>query len=379
MNKIKKLEVIFNEKKVGTLALLNKNKIDLLAFRYDDEWIKNGFSISPFSLPLENKVFIPKIDPFNGMFGVFSDSLPDGWGKLLVDRTLKKNNINPFEITSLDRLAIVGNSGMGGLEYIPQYDFEIKSEIKDLDELALSCKKILNTEYSENLDELFLLGGSSGGARPKILTNINGEDWIIKFPSKFDNDNIGKQEYDYSLCAKKCGIFMPETKLFPSKNCSGFFGVKRFDREKNSENKIKKIHMVSVSGLLETSHRIPNLDYDILMKLTLKLTNDFEEVKKMYRLMCFNIFAHNRDDHSKNFSFLYNEVKRKWELSPAYDLTYSNSIGGEHATTIAGNGKNPTIKDILKVAENIGLKKDESEKIALEIKKIVENDLKEYL
>ena len=379
MNKIKKLEVIFNEKKVGTLALLNKNKIDLLAFQYDDEWIKNGFSISPFSLPLEDKVFIPKIDPFNGMFGVFSDSLPDGWGKLLVDRTLKKNNINPFEITSLDRLAIVGNSGMGGLEYIPQYDFEIKSEIKDLDELALSCKKILNTEYSENLDELFLLGGSSGGARPKILTNINGEDWIIKFPSKFDNDNIGKQEYDYSLCAKKCGIFMPETKLFPSKNCSGFFGVKRFDREKNSENKIKKIHMVSVSGLLETSHRIPNLDYDILMKLTLKLTNDFEEVKKMYRLMCFNIFAHNRDDHSKNFSFLYNEVKRKWELSPAYDLTYSNSIGGEHATTIAGNGKNPTIKDILKVAENIGLKKDESEKIALEIKKIVENDLKEYL
>ena len=379
MNKIKKLEVIFNEKKVGTLALLNKNKIYLLAFQYDDEWIKNGFSISPFSLPLENKVFIPKIDPFNGMFGVFSDSLPDGWGKLLVDRTFKKNNINPFEITSLDRLAIVGNSGMGGLEYIPQYDFEIKSEIKDLDELALSCKKILNTEYSENLDELFLLGGSSGGARPKILTNINGEDWIIKFPSKFDNDNIGKQEYDYSLCAKKCGIFMPETKLFPSKNCSGFFGVKRFDREKNSENKIKKIHMVSVSGLLETSHRIPNLDYDILMKLTLKLTNDFEEVKKMYRLMCFNIFAHNRDDHSKNFSFLYNEVKRKWELSPAYDLTYSNSIGGEHATTVAGNGKNPTIKEILKVAENIGLKKDESEKIALEIKKIVENDLKEYL
>lgn len=379
MNKIKKLEVIFNEKKVGTLALLNKSKIDLLAFQYDDEWIKNGFSISPFSLPLENKVFIPKIDPFNGMFGVFSDSLPDGWGKLLVDRTLKKNNINPFEITSLDRLAIVGNSGMGGLEYIPQYDFEIKSEIKDLDELALSCKKILNTEYSENLDELFLLGGSSGGARPKILTNINGEDWIIKFPSKFDNDNIGKQEYDYSLCAKKCGIFMPETKLFPSKNCSGFFGVKRFDREKNSKNEIKKIHMVSVSGLLETSHRIPNLDYDILMKLTLKLTNDFEEVKKMYRLMCFNIFAHNRDDHSKNFSFLYNEIKRKWELSPAYDLTYSNSIGGEHATTIAGNGKNPTIKDILKVAENIGLKKDESEKIALEIKKIVENDLKEYL
>ena len=90
--------------------------------------------------------------------------------------------------------------------------------------------------------------------------------------------------------------------------------------------------MVSTSGLLETSHRIPNLDYDILMQLTLQLTKSMEECEKLYRLMCFNVYAHNRDDHSKNFTYLYDEDECSWKLSPAYDLTYSNSIGGEHAT-----------------------------------------------
>ena len=99
--------------------------------------------------------------------------------------------------------------------------------------------------------------------------------------------------------------------------------------------------MVSVSGLLETSHRYPNLDYNQLMKLTQILTKDIREVKKLYDLMCFNVYAHNRDDHSKNFSFLYNEEDDRWILSPAYDLTYSNSQGGEHATTVNGEGRSP--------------------------------------
>ncbi len=143
----------------------------------------------------------------------------------------------------------------------------------------------------------FSKGGSSGSARPKVLTRVKNEDWIIKFPS-YDDENIGKQEYDYALCARECGIDIEEVKLFPSKNCPGYFGTKRFDRKNG-----KKVHMMSASGLLETSHRIPNLDYDILMKLTLKLTGSMEECEKLYRLMCFNVFAHNRDDHSKNFSF----------------------------------------------------------------------------
>ena len=137
--------------------------------------------------------------------------------------------------------------------------------------------------------------------------------------------------------------------------------------------------MISVSGLLETSHRIPNLDYNDLMQLTLNLTKSFEEVEKLFRLMCFNVFSHNRDDHSKNFSFIYNEDLNKWELSPAYDLTYSYSINGEHATTINGNGVNPSLNDILKVAEKIGLDKKKAEKIAIEIREIVKKELEIFL
>ena len=355
-------------------------KNNIVAFEYDSNWITNGFSISPFSLPLKKQVFIPRIDPFDGLYGVFSDSLPDGWGRLLVDRMLNSQNINPREISQIDRLAIVGETGMGALSYKPEYNLlEDKDYQEDYDNLALSCKKILNTEYSADLDKLFKLGGSSGGARPKILTKIDNEDWIIKFPSSLDESNIGKLEYLYSVCAKKCKIDIPETKLFPSKISSGYFGIKRFDRKKLSTGAIRKLHMISVSGLLETSHRIPNLDYNDLMQLTLNLTKSFEEVEKLFRLMCFNVFSHNRDDHSKNFSFIYNEDLNKWELSPAYDLTYSYSINGEHATTINGNGVNPDLNDILKVAEKIGLDKKKAEKIAIEIKEIVKKELEIFL
>ena len=377
MNKIKSLQVFYNEKKVGTLALMKNN---IVAFEYDSNWITNGFSISPFSLPLKKQVFIPRIDPFDGLYGVFSDSLPDGWGRLLVDRMLNSQNINPREISQIDRLAIVGETGMGALSYKPEYNLlEDKDYQEDYDNLALSCKKILNTEYSADLDKLFKLGGSSGGARPKILTKIDNEDWIIKFPSSLDDSNIGKLEYLYSVCAKKCKIDIPETKLFPSKISSGYFGIKRFDRKKLSTGAIRKLHMISVSGLLETSHRIPNLDYNDLMQLTVNLTKSFEEVEKLFRLMCFNVFSHNRDDHSKNFSFIYNEDLNKWELSPAYDLTYSYSINGEHATTINGNGVNPGLNDILKVAEKIGLDKKKAEKIAIEIRETVRKDLEIFL
>ena len=171
---------------------------------------------------------------------------------------------------------------------------------------------------------------------------------------------------------------MAETRLFSSEKCNGYFGTKRFDHIKtNGFN--EKIHMISAAALLETSHRIPNLDYDILMKLTLQLTNDLSECEKLFRLMCFNIFAHNRDDHSKNFSYLYIEKEKRWVLSPAYDLTYSNSIGGEHATTVHGNGRNPGISDILEVAKGIGLQPGKAKRTAIQIQECVEENLSKYL
>lgn len=365
MDKYKYLKVFYNDILVGTLA---KTPERVVAFEYDLDWLNNGFSISPFSLPLIKKVFIPKYEPFDGLFGVFNDSLPDGWGRLLVDRLFLKNKINPVEIDNLNRLAVVQESGMGALTYKPEHRFQTENDVSNLDILAQECSKILESQNSDNLDELFQLGGSSGGARPKILTSIDNEDWIIKFPSSIDPKNIGEKEYQYSLCAKDCGINMTETKLLPSEICSGYFGIKRFDRKNG-----KKVHMVSASGLLETSHRLPNLDYNLLMKLTLELTRNYEDIEQLFRLMCFNVFAHNRDDHSKNFSFLYDDNKKEWHLSPAYDLTYSFSFNGEHATTINGEGKNPNLDDILAVAKNIGLNEKSAKNIALDIQEKCKN------
>lgn len=373
MIEVDRIKVLFNGRKVGTMV---PHKRYLAAFAYDKEWLIDGFSISPFSLPLKPGVFIPKIDPFDGVFGVFADSMPDGWGRLLVDRFLLEQGVNPQEVGNLTRLAIVGSAGMGGLTYEPEYLENSNLDLSfDLDKLAMQCAKLLETDSFENLDELFRLGGSSGGARPKILTTIKGEDWMIKFPNSQDSKNIGEEEYRYSLCAKKCGIQMEETRLFPSNICNGYFGTKRFDRYETKDKKMRRRHMISVSGLLETSHRIPNLDYEILMKLTLELTKDYKEVEKMFRLMCFNVFAHNRDDHAKNFSYLYHEEEKRWYCAPAYDLTYSYSLGGEHATTVHGNGKNPGKKELLAIAKEIGM----SEKEAVNIVEQIQENVKQML
>ena len=190
------LKVQYKGQNVGLLALTNDKKV---AFSYDEEWLEKGFSISPFSLPLENKVFIPSNYHFEGLFGIFADSLPDAWGRLLLDRMLQAHGLGS-DVTVLDRLALVGKHGMGALEYEPNYELGEQKETDDLDYLSEQCQKILTTEYADDLDMLYQMGGSSGGARPKVLATIEGKDWIIKFPAYFDTMNTGAMEYDYSSC-----------------------------------------------------------------------------------------------------------------------------------------------------------------------------------
>lgn len=371
MKESKQLTVNYHGKTVGTLA---ETKNGYGAFQYDKEWLEYGFSISPFSLPLENRVFVPKADVFEGLFGVFSDSLPDGWGRLLVDRMLLKKGIQPSTVRAMTRLGIVGSSGMGALEYVPELWPQEEKESFDLEQLARGCELIFQDKECSNLDELFQRGGSPGGARPKVLVRVDNEPWLVKFPSPYDNPTIGQEEFDYMKCAALCGIDVPEVRLFPAKEGDCYFGVKRFDRVNG-----KKVHMITASGLLETSHRIPNLDYHDLMKLTYVLTKDSRQMEELYRRMCFNVFAHNRDDHSKNFSFFYNETEQRWKLTPVYDLTYSDSLGGEHATCVNGNGINPGMDDLLEVGCATGMSKDKLKSITEEIRGIVMAELEEYL
>ena len=367
------LQVLYDERLVGTLAMTADHKA---AFQYSEEWLEHGFPISPFSLPLKRQVFVPNKDYFDGLFGVFADSLPDNWGRLLLNRLLRAHGQNPDKLTVLERLAIVGKSGMGALTYYPEKEMQEKQGHSNLDELAEQCQKLLNTEYSDKLDELYRLGGTSGGARPKIMTTIEGEEWIIKFPAHVDGRNAGKMEYDYSCCARQCGIVMSETRLFPSDKCKGYFGTKRFDRRPGG----KRIHMLTAAALLELDFEQPSLDYHSLMKLTKILTRDNEaDVREMFRRMCFNVFAHNRDDHSKNFTYLYDEMKKGWRLSPAYDLTFSNTYYGEHTTMVDGNGRNPGKKELLEVGMQAGLEKSWCEEVIEKMKNTVEERLERYL
>lgn len=364
---IEKVDVFLAGEKVGTLAeTLNH----LAAFQYSQEWLEDGFSISPFSLPLENKVFVANQHPLDGLFGVFDDSLPDGWGKLLVDRMLQSYGIDPYKVNFLTRLAIVGSNGAGALEYHPSINIATSTTVSDLDTLAKDCAALLASKETQDLDALFAMGGSSGGARPKVFYTINGEEWIVKFPSSYDPPNIGEQEYNLALAAQECEIEIPEVRLMPSSRCSGYFATKRFDRKQNLNGTTSKVHMASVAALLETSHRIPNLDYSLLMRFTLKLTNSMDEVLRMFKLMVFNVFCGNRDDHSKNFTFLYTNENR-WILSPAYDLTTNAGIHGEHATTVNGKGKNITEQDMLEVAKEAGITRSQAGAIIDKIKSIL--------
>ena len=356
----KLIKVICHGRTVGRLAQTPQREI---AFEYDPEWLRNGFSISPFKLPLEKRVFIAQRNPFDGNFGVFNDSLPDGWGRLLIDRILLKKHIDPSGISTLDRLSIVGSSGMGALEYQPETALVDDVTTYNLDVLAREAEAMLHEVYDgQKLEDLVKLGGSSVGARPKILLDIDKESWLIKFRASVDPKNIGKQEFDYMEAARESGIEVPQIQLFEGT----YFGVRRFDREADG----KKIFMISACGLLDSSHRYPTLDYNNLISVTLELTRDFREVEKMFRLMSFNVFSHNRDDHSKNFSFLFKDGS--WYVSPAYDLTYASGMGGEHATTIDGEGRNPTEDNILSVARKCGIDQQKAKKIIHEVKNAIE-------
>ena len=374
MKRVDKLNVLIDGQSVGTLALMKNHYV---AFQYDKNWLKGGFSLNPFSLPLTDDVFIPQNMNCQGLFGVFEDSLPDAWGTLLMDRTLIQKQISPQSIGVLDRLSYIGNNGKGDITYEPaKTTTEPISNKHTLDEIREACNEIFNHRTSDYLDELFAMGGSSGGARPKIYTTIDGEDWLIKFPHRQDDPNIGQMEYNYSQCAKRCGIHMTETRLFPSNQCAGYFGTKRFDRDKDHTKK----HVSTAKALLDLPFDVPSLDYSSLLQLTDILTiHDQDDILQVFRLACFNVYAHNQDDHSKNFSFIYNKTTEKWHFAPAYDLTYSTTAYGEHTTSVNWNGRNPGKEELLAIAKKANIDQKKAKAMIEQIAAQVRHDLSEYI
>ncbi len=342
-----------DEQRVGRLARRQRR----IYFEYDPAFVAAGVELSPFELPLASGLYTDRHQTFEGLPGLLHDSLPDGWGRLLLDRQARRLGITG--LTPLDRLACVGDRGMGALVYRPEVAMDGAAGALDLDVLAGQAAEILEGHADELLPALLQLGGSPAGARPKVLLGrrpdgvwVHGAAdlppdwaaWLVKFPARSDPADIGAIEAAYAQMARAAGIDVTETALLPSTTGPGWFGTRRFDRHAG-----QRLHVHTLSGLLHADHRVPSLDYQDVLQATFLLTKDDRAVRQQFRRAVFNVRAHNRDDHSRQFAFLLG-ADGAWRLAPAYDLTFSDGPGGEHAMLVMGEGASPDDTHLLALA-----------------------------
>jgi serine/threonine-protein kinase HipA len=335
-----------------------------LLFEYSSEALKKGLELSPLNLSLRPEAYGNFPAYQERLPGLIADSLPDGWGLLLMNRFFMKKGFMLSEISPLDRLAFLGDRGMGALTFEPTSDKKIETFNFTLKQLAQEIHKIVTDEPTKALAQIAQIGGSPQGARPKALVSYDlktksistdnhalGAHWLIKFPSEHEHKEVCAIEELYSELAKKCGIEINTTQYFDlGKNLSAF-GMERFDRWKNC-----KVPLHTAAGALNSNFKIPSVDYITLLRLTRLMTKDQREVEKAFLQCVFNVTFNNRDDHAKNFSFLL-DAKKNWKLTPAYDLTFSSGPGGEHQMDICGEGKNPSRDHLLQLALKTGVDK----------------------
>jgi len=345
---------------VGRLGYLDR----VARFEYDNNFLAAGLEISPVHhrANIASGLIRPyEPNVFDGLHGVFHDSLPDGWGRLLMDRRARELGINPATLTPLDRLAWVGDRGIGALCYAPDANVWNEGESTlDLDRLAADARRVLAGHVSDVIAELGHLGGSPGGARPKAMVAIDQQDgavygaappggdhqhYLVKFRGKEDPEDAANIEQAYADMARSAGVRVSETRLVAGGGGQDYFASRRFDRDGT-----KRIHTHSASGLLYAEFRAPSLDYSSLIALTRSVTRDRREVAEMFALAAFNVLAHNRDDHARQFAFLM-ERDGLWRLAPAYDLTYSPGPGGEHSTSVLGRGNRITRRHLLELGK----------------------------
>lgn len=357
---IDKLLVKYHGQLVGSLMMSPDS--ESAVFQYAEEWLAQGFSISPLELPLNNKLFIAPRTPFYGNFGIFEDSLPDGYGRYLLNRLLKEQGIDDFSLSPLQRLAIVGSAGMGALTYEPACSPVSETILPELDALQQMALDVLSEKQTEGADILYFNSGNSGGCRPKCLLKKGGKEWLAKFRHTYDPTDIGAQEYRYMQLAAKCGIDIPDCQLIDGK----YFASQLFDRTETGE----RLHVATAAALLSESINPPKTDYKTLLSLTGWLTQSPQQVEQMFRRMVFNVLIENKDDHAKNFSFIWREGK--WHLSPAYDLLPNiEGYHGQHATSVMGNG-NPTDADMIAVGESIRINAHRGKQIIEEIRSMID-------
>lgn len=360
-----------SEVKVGTLALADRD----LVFQYEPSFLGLNLEISPFRLPL--KPGLQAHDRRGGMeiFGVFEDAMPDNWGRRVMDLHFRKGlSRSP---TPLERLAYVGECGMGALTFHPPQGASSSAQnALDLARLAKAAWDFDAHEIEDVLPELCRVAGTSGGARPKILVGFPAggvtptrvlpgdgelpdgyEHWIIKFNSREDGLDAGPLEYAYAEMAASAGAEVPERRLIKTRH-GRFFAVRRFDRPAPGQ----RLHLHSAAGLLHADFRAPGEEYQVLFRVTEALTRDYAQKKGLFRRACLNVLACNRDDHLKNFAFLMDRTGA-WRLAPLFDFTFHTGPNGWQTLSVAGEGENPGKDHLRRLADQVDLKKKDAEMI----------------
>ena len=383
MNRLYRISVDYNgwgeEWHLGELVSNGRQTI----FEYTKEALKRNIEFSPKCLPLQAEAFTDFPIFQYQLPGLFSDSLPDGWGLLLMDRFFKKEmGKNPDEINPLERLACLGNQTMGAFIYRPSSG--LIQEVKEMHLLDIA-KQVAAVQVGQDVDileTLLVMGGSPQGARPKSqvyyhsesgqMSNLpieGGEPWLIKFNAQNENIEVCEIEKFYLDTAQLCGLPVPESRLFYINDKISAIGMKRFDRLKDI-----RVPMHSLAGALHSNFRIPNCSYGLYLRMTRFMTKNEQEVEKAFSYAVFNVCMNNRDDHTKNFSYLMNQ-NGEWLLSPAYDLTFNTGINGYHQMDVEGEAYMIHRQHLVSLAKNSGLNVEKSEAIMETIMGIAQNRL----
>lgn len=372
------IQVKLWDKNVGLLSW-DDNK-GCSVFQFDKDFMQYGWNIAPLIAPLDS-AYVQKSFPMSGnkekLYGglpeFIADSLPDYWGNIVFQKWMEANHLLPKSVNAVDRLSFIGKRAMGALEFQPahiQEDASINIELSSLYELANRLfldRQDINIDMSNNLimEDLYKVGTSAGGQRPKAIIGMDEETgiirsgqadlppnfnhYILKFDtSKRDELPITKVEMAYYLMAKDAGINMMPSKLVEIEGTKNFM-TQRFDRQNG-----KKIHTQTLAAMSSFADA-----YEDLFVVGRKLNLSADEQSQQYRRMVFNIIAENVDDHTKNFSFIM-LPNGEWHISPAYDIVFSadpdSHFYRNHELTILGKRKNITKQDLLLFAQRQDIK-----------------------
>ncbi|WP_428739302.1 type II toxin-antitoxin system HipA family toxin [Sulfurimonas sp.] len=360
------------DKTVGYLSLDQKHNV---YFEYEETFKKTALEISPIKLPLATTSIYTNNDDrfFEGLAGVFFDSLPDRFGNEVIKRYYAQKGINEYQLNPIQKLAYIGQSGMGALEYIPSEPTPFLKESLEIKSLVDDARAIIQGDISVAIPELISSGGSAGGARAKAViqwnkkTNsvISGrlahkegfEEYIIKFDGvgkEYVPAEYGKVEYIYMKIAKELGLNVADVSIFHERDFSHLL-IKHFDRKGD-----KKIHMHSLCGLTHSNFNIPgSYSYEEYLRVVEYLTKDKTQLQNAFVHMLYNVITCNQDDHTKNFSFLMDEMGI-WRCAPLYDITYNkgNDYTAHHQLSINGKRDNFTLEDIKSVSRMFSIATD---------------------